>query len=103
VLAGEHATHPLIRRSYIEQVGASWDGPGIVAHEGYRHWYVDDELCQAAKDRGVFVAALASKVEHLHPLWGKGDPDPAYAVGQAHADTDRATWQRRLAERGEDR
>jgi glycosyltransferase involved in cell wall biosynthesis len=100
VLAGEHATHPLIRRSYIEQVGASWDGPGIVAHEGYGHWWVDEEVCQAAKDRGVFVAALASKVEHLHPLWGKGQVDPTYEQGQKHAETDRALYRKRLAEFG---
>jgi GT2 family glycosyltransferase len=66
VIRGEHATHPLIRRAYVSRVGASWDGPGIVCHEGYRHWFVDDEITVAAQLRGVFQAALGSHVEHLH-------------------------------------
>jgi hypothetical protein len=50
----------------VAGVGASWDGPGIVCHEGYRHWFVDDEITVAAQLRGVFQAALGSHVEHLH-------------------------------------
>lgn len=95
VLAGEHATHLLIRRSYIDEVGASWDGPGVVAHVGYRHWYVDDEIVTAAKQRGVWAMALGSKVEHLHPIWGKGEDDDTYRLGQKHAEQDRKLWQGR--------
>jgi hypothetical protein len=96
VLAGEHAVHPLVRRSYIDQVGASWDGPGVVCHEGYRHWFVDDEIVGAAKQRGVWAMALASKVEHLHPLWGKGNPDEVYQLGEQHAAADRQHFVERL-------
>jgi glycosyltransferase involved in cell wall biosynthesis len=96
VLAGEHATHPLIRRTYIDEQGASWDGPGVVCHEGYRHWYVDNEWTTVAKQRGTFAPALASIVEHLHPLWGKAENDPIYKKGQAHADQDRRLFARRL-------
>jgi hypothetical protein len=81
----------------VDEQGASWDGPGVVAHEGYGHWFVDDEIVTVAKQRGVWVAALASKVEHLNPLWGKGEMDPIYERGQATADADRALWQERLA------
>jgi hypothetical protein len=95
VIAGEHATHLLIRRSYIDERGASWDGPGVVCHEGYRHWYVDDEIVTAAKRRGVWAMSLSSKVEHLHPAWGKGDTDEVYELGQSHAAADRATFQKR--------
>jgi hypothetical protein len=101
VVAGEHATHPLIRRAYVDEVGASWDGPGVVAHEGYRHWFVDDEIVTAAKQRGVFTAALASRVEHLHYLWGKGDADEVTELGQSHTDHDRALWERRRATYGD--
>ena len=53
VISGEHGTHLLIRRSYIDEVGASWgtDGkgtPGEVCHDGYTHMYVDDEIVTAA-------------------------------------------------------
>jgi GT2 family glycosyltransferase len=85
VIRGEHATHPLIRRSYVDRVGASWDGPGAVCHEGYRHWFVDDEIVMAAQLRGVFQAALGSHVEHLHR---GGEPEGV--------DEDRDLFQRRL-------
>ncbi len=79
--AGEHATHLLIRRSYIDEHGASWDGPKLVCHEGYRHNYVDDEIVMAAKTRGQWAMALGSFVEHLHPLWEKGEDDATYELG----------------------
>jgi hypothetical protein len=97
VIAGQHATHMLIRRSYIDEAGASWDGPGVVAHEGYRHWAVDDEIVTAAKQRGVWAMALASKVEHLHPYFGKGEMDDVYRLGEQHADADKALFEARLA------
>jgi hypothetical protein len=98
VLAGEHATHLLVRRSYVDEVGASWDGPGVVAHEGYRHWFVDDEIVTAAKLRGAWAMALGSRVEHLHPLWGTAAADEVYALGQSHAAADRALFEARLRE-----
>jgi hypothetical protein len=95
VMAGEHATHMMIRRSYIDEVGASWDGPGVVCHEGYSHWFVDDELVCAAKQRGTFFPALGSVVEHMHPLWGKGEVDEVYEKGQENAARDQATFKKR--------
>jgi hypothetical protein len=98
VLAGEHATHLLVRRSYVDEVGASWDGPGVVAHESYRHWFVDDEIVTAAKQRGVWQMALGSVVEHLHPLFGKGEVDDVYDLGQSFAEQDRELFQKRCEE-----
>lgn len=97
VVRGEHATHMLISRSYVDERGASWDGPGVVCHEGYRHWYVDDEIVTAAKQRQVWSMALASRVEHLHPAWGKGDNDDTYKLGQHYADADGRLFTKRLA------
>lgn len=98
VVSGEHGTHLLVRRSYVDEHGASWDGPGVVCHEGYRHWYVDDEIVTAAKQRGVWTPAPLSVIEHLHPLYGKGEPDATYKLGQARADADRALFEQRLQE-----
>lgn len=95
VLAGQHATHLLIRRSYVDEVGASWDGPKIVAHEGYRHWFTDDEIVAVAQQRGVWAMALGSIVEHLHPLFGKGEDDAVYQLGQSHAKADGEVFQQR--------
>jgi hypothetical protein len=95
VTKGEHATHMLVSRRYVDEFGASWDGPGVLCHEGYRHWFVDDELVTVAKQRGVWAAALGSVVEHMHPLFGKGDMDGVYELGQSHSDADRATFESR--------
>ena len=98
VVAGEHATHLLVRRSYIDGMGSSWDGPKVVAHEGYRHWYVDDEIVTAAKQRGVWTMAINSTVEHLHPGFGKGANDQVYELGQSFAVADKATFTTRCGE-----
>lgn len=95
VTSGQHATHLLIRRGYVDRMGASWDGPGVVCHEGYGHWFVDDEIVTAAKQRGTWAMALGSFVEHLHPLWGKADTDEVYALGQSRADKDREVFEQR--------
>lgn len=92
VMAGDHATHLFIRREYVDLVGASWDGPGVVCHEGYRHWFVDNEIVLAAKQVQAWAPCLLSHVEHLHPLWGKGEQDEIYRVGQDAAETDRELW-----------
>jgi hypothetical protein len=95
VMAGEHATHMMIRRSYIDEQGASWDGPGVVCHEGYSHWFVDDEMVCAAKQRGTFFPALGSIVEHMHPYWGKSEVDEVYKKGQENAARDKDTFNKR--------
>jgi hypothetical protein len=100
VVVGEHATHLLVRRSYVDEQGASWDGPKTVAHEGYRHWYVDDEIVTAAKQRGVWAMALGSRVEHLHPLFGTAPDDDVYELGRSFTEQDGALFRRRLAEYG---
>lgn len=100
VLAGEHATHLLIARDYVDEHGASWDGPGVVCHEGYRHWYVDDEIVTVARQRGVWQMALGSKVEHLHPFHGKAAMDDVYRLGQSYADADRDLFETRVAAHG---
>jgi glycosyltransferase involved in cell wall biosynthesis len=95
VTAGEHATHMMIARDYIDEQGASWDGPGVVCHEGYGHWYVDDEIVTVARQRGVWAPALASVVEHLHPMTEKSEMDDTYKRGQASAGRDKIKFSKR--------
>ncbi|HEX6969999.1 MAG TPA: glycosyltransferase [Micromonosporaceae bacterium] len=97
-VAGEHSPHLLIRRSYVDEQGASWDGPGTMAHEGYRHWFVDDEIVTCAKQRDVWAMALGSKVEHLHPIFGTAPDDGVYRLGRSHAKRDREVFEQRRAE-----
>lgn len=100
VMDGDHATHILIARDYIAETGASWDyggfgGPGVVCAEAYRHMFVDNEIVTAAKQRGVFAPALASIVEHIHPVVKKTEMDPVYELGAKNAGKDKITWLRR--------
>lgn len=97
VMAGEHGTHLLVSRDYVAEVGASWDGPGVVCHEGYSHWFVDDEIVTAAKQRGVWASALGSVVEHLHPIAGKAADDDTYARGRRRAAADQTLFASRCA------
>ena len=100
VVTGQHATHFFIRRSYVDDRGASWDGPGVVAHEGYRHWYVDDEIITVARVRNTFFPALCSIVEHLHPMVGKADDDEVYRLGASRAAEDGALFEQRARAHG---
>jgi hypothetical protein len=95
VISGEHATHLLIDRDYIDEQGASWDGPGIVCHEGYGHNFVDDEIVYASKQRGVWSMAAQSIVPHLHPSWDKAPTDEVYELGNSHFDADAKTFEAR--------
>ena len=95
---GETSPHPLIAREYVDEVGASWDGPGVVCHEGYRHNYVDREIVAAAQSRGVYAFAREALVRHLHHGAGISEVDSTYELGTRFLQEDKATWQRRQME-----
>lgn len=95
VRTGLHSCHPMIRRSYVDTVGASWDGPGVVCHEGYGHQFVDDEIVLAAKQRGVWRFAADAVLEHLHPVHGFGEDDDTYRRGRRTAVADRRLFSER--------
>lgn len=90
------AIHPMFSRKYLDEQGATVDGPGTLAHEGYYHAYVDQEWSFVARRRGVLGYAPDCLIEHLHPLWGKGEEDHIYELGNAHNDEDRELCVKRL-------
>lgn len=94
--AGEHATHCLIRRAYVDANGTI-DEHGKVLHEGYPHEYVDDELVGTAKARHAWAFAHGSVVEHLHPSWGKAPVDALYRDQQRRMNAGRSLYRRRSA------
>jgi glycosyltransferase involved in cell wall biosynthesis len=100
VAAGRHADHFLIRRSYIEDEGASLDGPGVAMPECYGHWYTDKEVIELAKARGVFGFAEECRIVHHHPGYdGREDlrdADPVYAKAPKSSDADRKTFMSRV-------
>jgi hypothetical protein len=81
VMTGQHSTHTLFRRSYVDELGTV-DGPGQVMHEGYAHQYADDEAIATAMARGAYTHAFDSIVEHLHPMVGKAPDDATYRLGR---------------------
>jgi hypothetical protein len=80
VIAGRHATHSLVHRSYIEY--GTIDEEDKLLHEGYDHNWVDTEFIETAMMRDCFTFAFDSHVEHLHPFWKKGVTDVIYKRGQ---------------------
>lgn len=95
VMRGEHSTHSLFRRSYIDELGASWDGPGTVYSEAYDHQMVDNEAVAIAKARGMWAFSPGSLVEHLHVFWGKSAKDSTYDKALAHGSEDARLFQQR--------
>ena len=98
VMRGEDAVHPIISRHYVDQFGASWDGPGVVAHEGYKHHGPDTEIVDVAISRQVFAPSLKSIVEHLHPDNGKAPMDRGYQVAATAQPKDRELFFARRAQ-----
>lgn len=92
VAAGKHADHFFVRRSYVDKYGACLDGPGVLAPECYRHWFVDKEIIELAKARGVFAPCLTSVVEHHHPGYDGGHRDEVYRAAIDHSADDQKTY-----------
>lgn len=100
VANGSHADHFFVRRSYIEDEGGSLDGPGTLAPECYRHWWVDKEIIGLAKARGVFTPCLDSVIVHHHPGYDGNEKarnqDATYSVAVDAAEADRKTFMSRV-------
>lgn len=95
-IRGEHSTHTLVTRSYLDDPGGVVDGArGQVLCELYPHDYCDDEFIQTAQSRGVYAHAPDSHVEHLHFLWGKNEIDSTYQLGMRGHGQGRRIYTRR--------
>jgi len=67
-----------------------------VCHEGYHHWFVDDEIVTVAKTRQTFQMALGAEVEHIHPMGGKAPNDEVYDLGAAKSELDEKHFKARF-------
>jgi len=95
VMAGDHATHLLVTRDYVEKFGTI-DEPGKVLHEGYWHEFTDDECIETAKYRNAWAHAADSHVRHRHPNWDASvSVDPMYGQQRARMAYGRPIFQRR--------
>lgn len=97
VKKGEFGTHCLVRRSYVEILGGSLEGPGHLLSEAYDHNFCDRELCHIADRRNLYVFAADSHVPHHHPHFDSTvKPDATYRKGQRHFREDRRLFLRRM-------
>ena len=95
VMRGEYSTHPLVRRSYVEDRGASADGPGVLCHEGYDHNFTDVEICKLAQRRHEWAFADKARICHLHPGFKGEQKDETYKKGQRQFARDRQRFMKR--------
>ena len=96
VKKGNHATHIIFSRAYIEQHGGTFDNTGAVFSEVYDHQFVDTEFVQTALRRGQFKPSLRSIVEHMHPHWGKGEMDDTYVKSERSFREDMTLFNQRM-------
>lgn len=95
VMKGEFSTHPLVRRSYVMEQGASLDGPGFLCHEGYDHNYTDLELSELAQSRGEWAFCPESRICHRHPGFIGKNRDETYKKGFRQFKRDGQLFQKR--------
>jgi hypothetical protein len=95
VMRGDFSTHPLVRRSYISERGASMDGPGFLCHEGYDHNQVDVEISKVAQVRRVWAFAPKSRICHQHPDFSGKKKDDTYMKGFRRFRKDRQLYLKR--------
>ena len=89
VTAGLHATHYLVDRRYLDDVGGVVDqGPGSFLFDGYDHQYTDTEFIGTAKMRARFRPCFDSVVEHLNAWSPKGEIDATARKTMRAIDTD---------------
>lgn len=98
VLQGNHATHYLVDRRYVDEFGGTFDEvPGVVLDEQLTHNFTDTEFIDVAKERGVFEPCLDSHVKHLHYSAGLSANDMTYFKGQVNYGQDKERYESRKA------
>lgn len=96
VVKGRQSTHSLVRRSYIEQFGGTYDNTGEIYSETYSHQWVDVEMVETAKARRQWAFCKSSVVKHNHPHWGQGQMDDTYRKATRDTAQDMALYVERM-------
>jgi hypothetical protein len=92
--AGIYSPHPVIHRSYADELGTV-DGPGQIMFEGYDHNYPDRELAATAIARGEWAFCKRAVLQHLHPALGQGKTDSTYRLGMRNFGRDGRLFRQR--------
>jgi hypothetical protein len=93
---GVNCTMPILRRSYIDELGGNYKEPGNAYHEGYWHNFAESELWHLAQHRRVARWVEECVIEHRHPDWGTAPMDRTYEEGAKTGwDRDAALYEER--------
>lgn len=85
----DYAAHYMMSGEYAARYG--------FIPAGYRSWWFDRDVCQAARARGKYAPAWKAIAEHVHPDWGNAPLDDTYRAGMVYRDDDRALYMARRA------
>lgn len=92
---GRMTCFAFVWRSYIEEHSGVFDRPNTLYHE-YASQYVDTELAEYAKARGVWGEAPDSITEHMHWEFGEADRNhPNYLKAADTCAADAAIYEQR--------
>jgi hypothetical protein len=95
---GRMTCFSMVERQFIDDHSGVFDRPGTLVHP-YKSQYVDTELAEYAKHRGVWGEAVEGGVLHRHHEWGEADPNhPNYVKARETCDEDHRTYETRRSE-----
>ena len=87
----------MVERDFIKRESGVYDAPDTLVHP-YTSQYVDTELAEYAKHRGVWGEAREGGVIHRHWEWGDADPShPNYVKAKATVSEDHRLYSERRA------
>lgn len=85
----------MVERQFIEDFSGVFDRPGTLVHP-YKSQYVDTELAEYAKHRGVWGEAVEGGVIHRHHEFGEADPNhPNYVKARSTCGEDHRVFEER--------
>lgn len=87
----DYAPHYMVHRDFLEQ-----HQDGYMVPKEYKSWWFDREICQRARDLGVYAPAWLAIAEHQHPDWNTAEMDATYTEAWALHDVDRETYRQRM-------
>ena len=87
----DYAPHYMVHHTFLQ----TYQGGHIVPPE-YKSWWFDREICQRARDLGLYAPAWLAIAEHHHPDWGTAEMDATYTDAWALHDVDRETYRQRM-------
>lgn len=91
-----HTGHPLIRRTYVMELGGAWGEPGNFYPSVLDHFHSDLEVEQLAHARGCFKLTEDAYVEHNHYHNKKAQMDATYRHTKEVQGSDTAVFKERL-------